>query len=165
IERLVGMQAQVAHNPYVALWARLEGFDPEELSALIAERGAVRLGIMRSTIHLLTARDCLELWPVHRQMLERFLHTATPFGRNLVGLDAQALAAAGRHLLERRPLTLSQLGKLLAERFPGRDPASLGSGIRHLLPMVQVPPRGLWGKGGASRCTTAEHWPGRPLAS
>src|SRR5205823_4870627 len=79
IERLVGMQAQIPENPYLGLWARLEGFDPEELSTLIAERGAVRLGIMRGTIHLLTARDCLELRPVYQPMLERFLRTSTPF--------------------------------------------------------------------------------------
>ena len=28
IEHLVGLQAQVPHNPYTALWARLDGFDP-----------------------------------------------------------------------------------------------------------------------------------------
>jgi hypothetical protein len=59
VERLVGMQAQVPSNPYVALWARLEHFQPEELSGLIAERLAVRAQLMRGTIHLVSARDAL----------------------------------------------------------------------------------------------------------
>ena len=50
------MQAQVPSNPYIALWSRLDGFQPEELSHLIAERRAVRTTVMRTTIHLVSAR-------------------------------------------------------------------------------------------------------------
>jgi hypothetical protein len=57
VERLVGMQAQVPENPYVALHARLHDFDPDELSAAIAVGRAVRAQLMRGTIHLVTRRD------------------------------------------------------------------------------------------------------------
>ncbi len=34
VEHLVGMQAQVPRNPYLALWSRVEGFRAEDLEAL-----------------------------------------------------------------------------------------------------------------------------------
>ena len=33
VEHLVGLQAQVPQNPYVALWSRLDGFEPDELAS------------------------------------------------------------------------------------------------------------------------------------
>lgn len=57
IERLVGMQAQNPLDPYTALWSRIGGFQPQELSELIAGRGAVRaVMLLRTTIHLVTDR-------------------------------------------------------------------------------------------------------------
>jgi hypothetical protein len=63
IERLVGMQAQVPTDPSLALWTRLDGFQPRELADLITSRRAVRTPLMRGTIHLVTDRDALALYP------------------------------------------------------------------------------------------------------
>src|SRR4051794_40218063 len=113
IEHLVGMQAQAPLAPYVALWSRLRAFDPAELSGLIERREAVRaVGMLRTTIHLLTARDALALAPVMRSVwLTAFKRS--PFRTNLEGIDIEALGAAGRALLDERPLRPIELGKRL----------------------------------------------------
>ena len=162
IEHLVAMQAQVPNSPYVGLWTRLEGFQPAELADMIAKRRAVRLGIMRNTVHLVTARDCLNLRSLFQPMLERTLRSS-PFGRHLVGLDTSAVLAEATRAMVEKPRTFSELGSLLHQRWPDRDATSLAYAIRHLLPIVQVPPRGVWGKSAQPTWTTAEHWLGRPV--
>jgi hypothetical protein len=162
LEHLVGLQAQEPPDPYVGLWSRLESFAPDDLSKLIANRKAVRLTLMRGTIHLVTARDAVAMWPVMRPLFERTFR-GQPWGRSLSELDLDEILKAGRELAEQTPLTPSELGRGLLERWPGRDPAALGMAARYLLPMVQVPPRGIWGASARATVTTAEHWLGRPL--
>jgi Winged helix DNA-binding domain len=162
VEHLVGLQAQEPPDPYVALWSRLEPFDPSDLAGLIAGRRAVRMTLMRGTIHLVTARDGLAMWPVMRSFLERTFRSH-PWGRNLANLDVDEVLEAGRELVEAKPMTNAELGPLLLERWPDRDKASLAAAVRYLMPMVQVPPRGIWGASGRAAVTTAQHWLGRPL--
>jgi hypothetical protein len=71
------------------------------------------------------------------------------------------VAAAARALVEEQPRTLSTLARLLDERFPGRDAFALGQAIRAWVPLVQVPPRGVWGKSGCAAHTSVEGWLGR----
>src|SRR4028118_459610 len=73
IEHLVGMQAQAPNPPYVGLWTRLEGFHPDRLARLILERRAVRVALMRNTVHLVSARDCLKLRPLAQPVIDRGL--------------------------------------------------------------------------------------------
>lgn len=165
VERLVGLQAQVPRDPYIALWSRLDGFRPETLSDALRERRAVRMGLMRGTLHLVTAADAVGLRPVMGAVMRRVFESQTAFRRNLDGLDPDQLAEAATEVLEERPRTRAELAPLLGERFPGRDPASLAWGAAYLLPLVQVTPRGLWRTSGPSAFTTAETWLGTPIAT
>ena len=162
VRDLYGLQAQAPWSPYTALWSRLAGFDPHELGAMLTDRRAVRIVIMRGTVHLLAADDALALRPLHAQFLARSLATSN-WQAGLSGLDLPAVAAAGRALVEQAPRPFGELGRLLSEQCPDRDPATLAQVVRGLAPLVQVPPRAVWGRSGQVIVTTLEHWAGRPL--
>jgi hypothetical protein len=165
LEHLVGMQAQAPLSPYVGLWSRLEGFRADALAEGIATREAVRaMTMLRGTIHLVTAGDSLAIRPILQPVLERAFRTS-PFARNVIGLDMDQLLAAGREHLEHRPLTIAELATLLGKRWPDRDAVSLSYAVRYLSPLVQVPPRGIWGETGPARLANLESWLGRPLAT
>lgn len=159
VEHLVGLQAQEVKPPYYALAARLEGFTPEELSGLLADRAAVRIVTMRSTIHLHTADDSLTLRPLVQPARDREINY---FRKGLVGVDLDRLAVLARELVEAEPRTMKQLREALSAEWPDADPQSLAVAARCRLPLVQVTPRGLWGRSAQVALTTAEHWLGRP---
>ncbi len=159
VEHLLGLQAQNVKPPYYALAARLDGFDPEELSALMADREVVRIVTMRSTIHTHTADDTLTLRPLVQAARDREL---TQFRKGLQGVDLDRLAVLARDLVEAEPRTMKQLREELLAQWPDADPQALGIAARCRLPLVQVTPRGLWGRSGQVALTTAEHWLGRP---
>lgn len=161
IERLAGMQSQAPLPPYIGLWSRIAEFRHEELSRLIEDRSAVRLSMMRSTIHLMTAADALAFRPLLQSVMDRALKGA--YGKRLEGLKLDEVVTAGRSLVEASPLTLGDLGAALREQWPDRDAAALANAVRNLASLVQVPPRGIWGKSGPSAHTTAEAWLERPL--
>ncbi|GGU46204.1 hypothetical protein GCM10010211_07140 [Streptomyces albospinus] len=158
VERLVGLQAQAPRPPYEALAARLAGFRPEELSGLLESRRAVRIPVMRSTIHLVSARDAGVLRALTRQVHERTLRGN--FAKRLAGADLARLTDAARALLEERPLTFAELGERLQEEWPEHERWPLSMAARQLLPLVQVTPRGLWGRSGPAAHTTLAAWLG-----
>ena len=159
IEHLIGLQAQAPFPPYYGLYSRLDGFRPEDLATLITDRSVVRIALMRGTIHLVSARDCLPLRRLLQPVIERGMRGA--FGKQLAGVDPAELAAAGRRLVEAEPMTFAQLGQALAAQWPDHPPAALAQGVRTYVPLVQVPPRAVWGRSGQSMHTSAEHWLGR----
>jgi hypothetical protein len=158
VEHLVGMQSQSPRAAYVGLWTRVAGFRPDVLERLMLERSVVRMALMRSTIHLVSARDCLALRDLVQPAIARpSRHSAA---RRAAGVDDDELARAGRALLDAEPRTFRELGALLTERWPACDADALAMGVRETVPLVQIPPRGLWHRGGVPSHAAAETWLG-----
>ncbi|WP_433295839.1 winged helix DNA-binding domain-containing protein [Actinoplanes sp. CA-030573] len=159
IEALGGMQAQAPLAPYVGLWTRLAGFDPAELSKLTEERRVVRTHLMRATVHLVSARDCLD-WQLHFRA--RHAGSIAPLVRGL-DVDRAELRAEATRLLTARPRTRAELGRLLRTRWPDAEPGALAFAAAQEVPISQVPPRGVWGRTGPAAWTPVESWLGEPL--
>ena len=111
---------------------------------------------------MVSARDCLELRPLVQVASERGYRAA--FGKGASGLDVDAVVRAGRAILTEQPLPAAALGKRLQVQWPQYAPDVLANLVRTHVPLVQVPPRGLWGKSGASAHVPADVWLGAPLA-
>src|SRR5581483_9407952 len=106
VSRLLGLQAQNVQPPYYALAARLDGFRPQQLSALMAGREVARIVTLRSTLHTHTADDCLALRPFVQPARDRELGQ---FRAGLTGVDLDVLAAVVRESVEDEPRTMAQL--------------------------------------------------------
>ncbi len=75
------------------------------------------------------------------------------------------MVAEGRALLDQQPSTPAELGRRLQQRWPQYDALALSMALRNLAPLVQLPPRGVWGVGGLVRLATAESWLGSALGT
>ncbi|MFD8014852.1 winged helix DNA-binding domain-containing protein [Streptomyces sp. NPDC058955] len=156
VHHLVGLQAQNTKPPYYALAARLDGFRPEELSALMESRALARIATLRSTVHTHTARDAVALRAFAQPgAVDRELGI---FRKKLDGVDLDRLAALARELVEAEPRTPGQIRAHLLGEWPDADPLALTMAARCLLPLVQVTPRGLWGRAGQVALTTTDVW-------
>jgi hypothetical protein len=163
IEHLVGLQAQNPLDPYLALWSRLDAFDPDEVGRLLKTRALVRIVVMRGTIHLVSADDARFLRPLTQPVVDAELARHREFAPELVDVDLEPVMAFAHPLLAATPMSGARLRSALAERFPDLHAGALAYACRCVLPLVQVPPRGVWGQKLQVTSTPLEAWVGRPL--
>ncbi len=164
VEHLAGLQAQAPFPPYYALWARLASFQPSDLASLLENRQVVRIALMRGTVHLVTAADALAWRPVVQGLYDRDLKQNALHAHELAGLDHDAIAEAARKLLLRGPMPGIALGAELTQRWPDVPKASLTHLARARLPLVQTPPRAIWGKAGQTTYACLDEWVGASLS-
>ncbi|GAB2625409.1 winged helix DNA-binding domain-containing protein [Streptomyces capparidis] len=149
VERVLGLNAQDPNLPYLALWTRLARFAIADLTAAVTDGTVVRSTLLRATQHMVTAPDFRLVRPAVAPLLRRVQRNA--FGGRTAGVDLAVLVAQARELLAGgRVLTRPELGRLLAGRWPGADPAALGWTVQYLLPVTHPAPSGTWNVRGAT---------------
>ncbi|MFF4249534.1 winged helix DNA-binding domain-containing protein [Streptomyces sp. NPDC001822] len=161
VAHLCGLQAQEPQEPFTGLWSRLRAFEPAALDELLTGRRVVRTHLMRRTVHLVSGADALAWRARHDPMLrQRVLGT---YRRELDGVDLAELASAARAVMaDGEPRTMTAIADALAARWPAPGRRALGEMVvAALVPMVQMPPRGLWRVKAGVRNTPLAAWLGR----
>ena len=152
LERMGTLQAQYAPAMYVGLWTRMESVTRDQVTRALERRAAVQATLMRTTIHLVSARD---YWPLEVAVREGRI---AAWSRAHRGYDRRAWDAAARRLRKRLaeagPLRRAEVEDLLGKEF-ARE-------IHAVLPLVRVPPSGTWERRRADLYGDAEDWVGPP---
>lgn len=163
LEHLVGLQAQDVVPPFVALWSRVEGFDPDTVSAGLDDRSLARITLMRGTIHLVTRRDALRIASHIQPELAKVPFRKGFFFGATVGMDADDVRARGERLLGDEPISAADLRALAAAEWPDHDAQAMVQTLLYLLPVLQTPPRGKWKHNNRPVWSRIDAWFGEPL--
>jgi hypothetical protein len=154
LERMGGLQAQYAPSMYIGLWSRLDGFERDDLTRALERMTVVQGTLMRSTIHLVSARD---YWPF--AVATRHNRRETWLKSHKGGPTAREMADAAKRL--RRRLKDGPLRRAEVEELVGGGAVGVG-GVGMWLDLVRVPPSGTWERRRADLYAAAEDWLGAP---
>ena len=163
LDRCVGLQSQDPRAAFFGLWSRIADFDPLELDDLLTDREVVRMTLLRATIFLIDAEDARWIRPLAEPTLRRGLTDI--HAQRLVDADPTQVVRSAAEILAGRELAVADLGSELVARHPAEDASTLTAIARCGLPLVQVPPRGLWRGLGAPTYRLFDEWagPGVPV--
>jgi hypothetical protein len=162
IERLAGLQAQLAVSPYVGLWTRLHDFRRDDLVHLIENREVVKATWLRATLHLCTADDYVRFrTALHPALTLAWSDIAKRRGADF---DLEALLAAAQQYIGETPRTFAAISDMVAKLMPDYDVGAMRYAVRTHLPLVQVPISGGWSYPGNPAFTLAEPWIGRLIS-
>jgi Winged helix DNA-binding domain len=152
LERVGGLQMQYAPSGYVGLWTRLDGFARDDLTRALARRSAAQGTLMRTTIHLVSARD-FPLFSVAVRDARREQWLKARRGK----VDARRLQASARRieaLLADGPRSRDELFNHV-----GSDSVAW-NGVGVFVDLVRSPPSGTWEHRRADIFALADEWLG-----
>ena len=143
VRRAVAIQAQEAPSPYIALWNRVQGFDPAELDRAFATQAVVKTQLLRITLHAVTADD----YPAFHEAMQVTLRSARLYDRRFRG-DGVSIEATDALIPELRafthdPRTNAEVEAWLEARFGGPKPRVWWA-LRQYAPFVHAGTGGPW---------------------
>ena len=153
LERVAGLQTQYAPTAYVALWSRLEGFRRDARTRALHQRRAVQATLMRSTIHIVSARD----FPLFAEAIRgsRRKWWTRLQRRQLEEVDMEEVARRVREYLSKGPRRAREVEQFIRdEGFP----RIAASGVGMWLDLVRMPPSGTWEQRRADLDGLATDW-------
>ncbi len=163
IERLVGLQAQLALPPFIGLWTRVRDFRRENLADLIESRVVIKATLMRATLHLLTAEDYLRFRAALQPVL---LGAASAIARQRgEDFDLDKVLKAARRYIGEKPRTFAEISEMVTKLMPEHDVGAMRYSVRTHLPLVQVPVNSGWSYPNKPEFTLAESWIGRSISN
>lgn len=158
VRRVVALQAQEAASPYLALWNRLDRFDPADLDAAFAAQAVVRATLIRITLHAVHAED----YPAFHAAMVPILRASRLHDRRYTstGLSIADADAVLPEVLEfaARPRSKAEVEELLEARF-GEPRPRMWWALRTFAPLLHHPTGGPWSFGPRSLFVAA---PARP---
>jgi hypothetical protein len=147
VERVGGLQSQYAPSAYLGLWSRVADFERGQLTVALERRRLVQGTLMRTTIHVVSARD----YPLFAAAVTGPRRASWLAARpHRTGHDLEAEARRVRALLRDGPKSRDELA--------GGLDSMTWNGVGVFTDLVRVPPSGTWERRRADRYAAAEDW-------
>ena len=144
--RVVALQAQEPASPYLALWNRVDAFDPADLDSAFISGSVIKASLLRFTLHAVHPDD----YPaIHEAMVRRLRGSRpddAPFASaGVTTAEADALLPDLRVFLG-RPRMKAEIEAFLQERLGERGPGAWRA-LSTLVPLLHAPTGGTWSFG------------------
>jgi len=151
LEQLAGIQAQYAPSSYIRLWTSLRRFAMSDLDRLLEQRKVVQGTLMRSTIHLVSARDYWRFAEGIGPSRQEWWHQT--WGKEFQRAEMDRIAAKLDAELTGRPWPRKELDELMRSHS-----STVWSGA--WVALIRVPPSGTWRRRRADVFQRAAEWIG-----
>lgn len=151
-----GIQSQKPSTMLLGLWNRAANFNPCDLDRLLLSGQVVRMAVMRSTVHAVLAGDAYTFRTATQKVLND--EVSNNYSKLAVSDESAKVVRHAEKKISAGVISARVLANELHHKWPEHSPKALLALVRSKLPLVQVPPRGLWGHSAATSYQLLNTW-------